>query len=97
MNARGFAVLLVFLLASTACANVPVQEMSSARAALSAAQAAGARDSAPAAYRRAEDLLNRAQVEMEVRSYARAKALAVEAKDAAVQAQTKAQAGELKP
>lgn len=85
------ASVVIALLCLFACATAPVQDMSNARTALAAAEQAGARDSAPEAFNQAEGLLNQAQAEIESKNYAEARILAQKARDAAIQARTKAQ------
>lgn len=77
---------------SLGCASAPVQEMSDARAAIAEAQHSGAMEHAPLGLSTAESLLNRAQIEIEVQNYAKAREYARQAKNAAVQARIKAQA-----
>ena len=92
--------MIMALLCLVACATAPVQDMSNARTALAAAEQAGARNSAAEAFVEAEGLLNQAQAEIESRNYTEARILAKKAKDAAIQARTKAQLkpqGELLP
>lgn len=73
------------------CASAPVQEMSDARSAIAAAQRADADEKAPEVMRLAESLLNKAQIDMEIHHYGRAREYARQAKEAAVQARVKAQ------
>lgn len=73
------------------CASAPVQEMSDARSAIAAAQRVDADEKAPEVMRLAEGLLNKAQIEMEIHHYGRAREYAKQAKEAAVQARVKAQ------
>lgn len=82
---------------SAGCASAPVQEMSDARAAIAEAQRSGAAEHAPLGLSAAESLLNRAQIEIEVQNYAKAREYARQAKDAAVQARVKVQADKGEP
>ena len=79
-----------FLAALMACATIPAQQMSDARQAMQAAEAAGAPDRAPADYARAKRLLEQADALLEQGDYAQAEKLAVEAKQAALSAREKA-------
>ena len=85
---RFLTVLLAALLAATlvACAVVPAQEMSDARQAIQAAEAAGAEESAPRALGFARALLEQAQAELAVQDYGAARRSAQASKDAAIQA-----------
>lgn len=73
-----------------ACAVAPVQEMSDARQALLAARQAGAATRAPQVYSQAQILMQRAEDQLNVGSYASAKALAEQAKKEAQAARDKA-------
>lgn len=78
------AILLLGLLA--ACAAPPVQEMSDARQAVRAAQAAGAADRAPIELAKAQQLIDEAQLYLSRKDYRRAEQAAVEARSAAIRA-----------
>lgn len=71
----------------TACVSAPVQEMSDARQAIRAAEAAGAERYAPEPLQKAHQLLERAQRRLEAGSYFDARHYALEARDSAIQAQ----------
>lgn len=69
------------------CAVVPpAQEMSDARQAIQAAEAAGADDHAPRAIGLARALLEQAQIELAVKDYSAARHSAQASKEAAIQA-----------
>ena len=78
----------VWLLAISACAtkSPPVQEMSDARQAISAAREAGAATHAGEGLRAAEASLAEAEVQLQQRLYRDAKRLAIAAKEAAFEA-----------
>jgi len=80
--------LAVFLTAVllSACAGPPVQEMSDARQAISAAEQAGAEGSAPAQIHRAQSLLRDAEFKLQKKAYNGARKDARMAKDKAVEA-----------
>ncbi len=78
------AILLLGLLA--ACTAPPVQEMSDARQAVRAAQAAGAADRAPIELAEAQQLIDEAQLYLSRKDYRRAERAAVEARSAAIRA-----------
>lgn len=83
--------ILFFLLMTVAallagCAVVPAQEMSDARQAIQAAEAAGADDHAPRALGLARALLEQAQIELSVKDYSAARRSARASKEAAIQA-----------
>lgn len=78
------AVCLLILVA--ACAGAPVQEMSDARQAIRAAQAAGAEERAPAELGRAQSLIDEAQQHLQRREYRDAGRVAAEARQEAVRA-----------
>ena len=79
--------LLATLLAMTGCiGGPPVQEMSDARQAISAAREAGASDAAPEELRAAEDFLDSALRNLTRKEYGLARDDALEAKDKAVAA-----------
>ena len=61
--------LLVAVLALSACAAPPVQEMSDARQAIQAAETAGASQYAPVVLRQAKDYLFSAEQKLEKRAY----------------------------
>ncbi|MGB9429339.1 MAG: hypothetical protein WCC11_05595 [Gammaproteobacteria bacterium] len=77
---------LVFALVFTACAGVPVQEMSNARQAVAAARQVGAEHAAAKQMANAEQLLRTAQAALDQGNYGTARADAIRARDAAVQA-----------
>lgn len=77
------SVLLLCCLA--ACAGAPVQEMSDARQAIAAAQAAGAPARAPENFLAAKAAIERAETRLHEHDYVSARSAAVEAKhDASV-------------
>lgn len=80
-------VLAVFL---SACAGIPVQEMSDARQAVEAAREAGAQTYAPDELRSAENLLQRAEDALGEGYYKQAREDAEAAREQAVNAQSKA-------
>jgi len=80
-----------------ACAGAPVQEMSDARQALRAAQAAGADEYAPVPLAEAERLVGVAQAELEQRDYRSAQQAAIEARKQALQALESARAARQVP
>jgi len=77
-------ILLLGLLA--ACTAPPVQEMSDARQAVRAAQAAGAADRAPIELAEAQQLIDEAQLYLSRKDYRRAEKAAIEARAAAIRA-----------
>jgi hypothetical protein len=78
---------VIFLLASlAACAGAPVQEMSDARQAVRAAQAAGAGERAPAELASAQQLIDEAQQHLQRHEYRQAQEAALEARQQAVRA-----------
>lgn len=81
---RYAAPLVLLLLAG--CAAPPVQEMSDARQAIRAAQAAGAAEGAPAELAAAEQLIDEAQAYLQRKEYRRAGQAATEAREAAIRA-----------
>ena len=83
--ARG-TILGVILLAAACSAGPPVQEMSDARQAISAAREAGASDAAPDELRAAEDYLDSALRNLTRKEYGQAREDAREAKNRAVAA-----------
>jgi len=84
-----YGALLTVLVA--ACGTAPVQEMSEARQAISAARDAGARDYATVQYNRAESLLKTAEHMLNNRHYGKARQSANEARDEAIRARETAQ------
>jgi len=85
--------ILLGLLA--ACTAPPVQEMSDARQAVRAAQAAGAADRAPIELAAAQQLIDEAQLYLSRKEYRRAEQAAIEARAAAIRAMNLArEAGE---
>lgn len=72
---------------------VPAQEMSDARQAIQAAEAAGAEDRAARALGLARALLEQAQIELASQDYAAARRSAQASKDAAIQAREAATTG----
>lgn len=80
---RRFCVSLLILgifCGLTACAGIPVQEMSDARQAIRAAQDAGAATTAPGEIERAQELLSRAEASMQNRQFRQARQDATEAR-----------------
>ena len=80
---------LVFLLALSACAGVPVQEMSNARQAVEAARKVGADTRASKELKSAETLLQSAEQALQEGDYKQARKDAEASRDQAVQAQDK--------
>lgn len=81
-----------FLLAGVvACAVAPVQEMSDARQAISAARSAGAEQSARDKLDQAENLLKKAEDDLSAGAYDKARTNAAAARDAAMKARGVAQ------
>lgn len=78
------AILILGLMA--ACTAAPVQEMSDARQAVRAAQAAGAAERAPIELAEAQQLIDEAQLYLSRKDYRRAEKAAVEARAAAIRA-----------
>jgi prophage DNA circulation protein len=78
------------LLALTACASAPVQEMSDARQAIYSAEASGAVQRSPATLLTAQRLLQEAQERLEAGAYGEARRYALDARDAAIQAREQA-------
>lgn len=76
----------VFVLIVTACASVPVQEMSDARQALKAAEMAGAAEYAPDVYKEAKQLVADADFFISQRRYEVARVVADRAKLIAIKA-----------
>jgi len=77
------AVLVLFL---AACKGPPVQEMSDARQAITAARNAGAAARAPADLKAAQAAIERAESHLQAREYTRARMAAIEAKHEATSA-----------
>jgi hypothetical protein len=73
-------IALSFLCCLAACAAAPVQEMSDARQAITAARVAGAPVRAPADFDAAQAAIQRAEAHLQLREYARARMAAIEAK-----------------
>lgn len=84
------ASLLVFLMVLSACAGVPVQEMSNARQAVDAARKVGAETRASKELQAAEKLLQSAEHALQDGDYKQARKDAKASRDQAVQAQDKA-------
>jgi 3-deoxy-D-manno-octulosonic-acid transferase len=78
--------LACLLLTLAACAGAPVQEMSDARQAIRAAQAAGAVERAPDQLGRAQSLIDEAQRQLQRHEYGEAQRNALEAREEAVKA-----------
>jgi len=85
-------VLTSLLLGLVACASAPVQEMSDARQAISAAKAAGAPARAPDDFHAAQAAIERAESHLHLHEYSRARHEAVEAKRDATAALAHSQA-----
>lgn len=83
--------LLALLMAG--CVAAPVQEMSDARQALQAAREAGADERSPYLFAEAQDLLEKAQRQLEVGEYREARSNAVTAKRRALDAREDAMGG----
>lgn len=79
---------LTVLLLLSACAGPPVQEMSDARQAIQAAEAAGAKKWAPVPLRQARDYLGSAEKKLEKRAYNGARNDARNARQKATHART---------
>lgn len=82
---KNIAVACLLLLLG-ACAGAPVQEMSDARQAIRAAQAAGATERAPQEMADAHRLIDAAQQRLQHHEYQEAARLAIEARDQALRA-----------
>ena len=82
---KRFTFVLIALAIVAACASAPVQEMSDARQAIRAAEAAGATQYSPQQLREAYLLLEKAQKNLESRDYPDAKRFARDARDKAIQ------------
>ena len=80
---------LVFVLMLSACAGVPVQEMSNARQAVDAARKVGAETRASKELQAAEELLQSAEQALQEGDYKQARKDAEASRDQAVQAQDK--------
>lgn len=78
--------LVCLMLVVVACAGAPVQEMSDARQAIRAAQAAGALEKAPDEIGRAQALIDEAQRQLQRHDYREAQRAALEAREQAVRA-----------
>jgi tRNA A37 N6-isopentenylltransferase MiaA len=78
--------LALVLAVLTACASAPVQEMSDARQAVMAAQAAGAAERAPVELAEAQQLIEEAQRQLQRRDYGKAQRMAINARKRAVKA-----------
>jgi len=74
------------LLCLAGCAAAPVQEMSDARQAVRAAQAAGAAERAPQELGAAQDLVGQAEAYLEQHAYRPARDAAIEARRLAIRA-----------
>lgn len=85
---RSILFLLVFTISAllAGCAVVPAQEMSDARQAIQAAEAAAAEDHAPRALGLARALLEQAELELAVKDFSAARRSARASKSAAIQA-----------
>lgn len=79
-------IVAALLAVLVACAGAPVQEMSDARQAVRAAQAAGAGDLAPEPLAEAQRLIEEAQSMLQRHDYRGAQAAALDARRAAVEA-----------
>jgi cell division protein FtsL len=75
-----FPVPICLLVCLAACAGAPVQEMSDARQAISAARAAGAEARAPQDFQAAQSAIERAESRLQLHEYSQARLAAVEAK-----------------
>ncbi|MDX5444845.1 MAG: DUF4398 domain-containing protein [Zoogloeaceae bacterium] len=80
------SLLLILIASGVGCAMVPAQEMSDARQAIQAAEAAGADALSPRALDHARALLEQAEAELAVQDYSGARRSARESKEAAIQA-----------
>ena len=78
------------LLALTACATAPVQEMSDARQAIYSAEAAGAAQRSSEALLAAQRLLREAQSRLEAGAYNEARRYALDARNEAIKARDQA-------
>jgi len=91
---RGRLCALLFSVVLAACASAPVQEMSDARQAIQAAEAAGAPARVPEDYARAREFLRSAEDALRRRNYELAREEARQAKAAAMRARSRALAPE---
>jgi hypothetical protein len=82
--------LLCSALLIAACAGAPVQEMSDARQAIQAAEDAGADPSERGPLREAQQMLQKAEQQLELGQYGEARRNAIEAKDKALQSREEA-------
>lgn len=78
--------LAVAIVALTACATAPVQEMSDARLAIRSAEAVGALQHSPQALMEAQRLLQEAQTHLESGTYEDARQYALDARQQAIKA-----------
>ena len=83
---RAGLVLSILVVALAGCASAPVQEMSDARQAISAARAAGGERYTPETLEEAERLINRASHELSLGRYNLARSAALSAKQRAMSA-----------
>ena len=90
MCRRRWLVVVMFSLILSACTSLPIQEMSDARQAISAAQIAGAEFFAINAFREAQRWLDVAENALEQKDYQASRQAAVEAKKQAVMARVEA-------
>ena len=74
------------MIVTSACAGAPVQEMSDARQAVRAAQAAGAEERAPTELAEARKLIADAQQQLQRHEYGQAQDTAIEARRLAIRA-----------
>jgi predicted S18 family serine protease len=79
------------------CATAPVQEMSDARQAIQAAQAAGAEHSATNEYQDAQRLLDQAEKQLNQHQYRNARRTALSARERAIQSREIAQESAISP
>ena len=80
------SLVLTAALALAACVSAPVQQMSDARQAITAAEVAGADDFAPQLMQESRELLERAEREISEERFAAARYHAVEARQRALKA-----------
>ncbi|HRY14484.1 MAG: DUF4398 domain-containing protein [Candidatus Competibacteraceae bacterium] len=78
--------LAIAIATLTACATVPVQEMSDARQAIHSAEAVGALQRSPQALMEARRLLQAAQTQLESGAYEDARRYALDAREQAIKA-----------
>lgn len=76
----------IVLLCLAGCVAAPVQEMSDARQAVRAAQAAGAAERAPQELGAAQDYVSQAETHLEQHAYRSARTAAIEARRMAIRA-----------